>query len=195
MSDNSPFREFPSYIDNSPRKSRKWMILSAIGLFILLSLAGLYLLGANTNKGKSMGNTSPVAKNFPSPTQFPTSLPTTEPSVSASSPTPTGKKTPTPTPGSATDRSELKIAVLNGSGTAGAAKGVSSYLNGLGYAIKTIGNADNYTYKNITIRISKSKSAFLPLLKKDLESNPKTSTVSASIVETASADAEVIVGK
>ena len=196
MSDSSPFREFPSYIERSPRRSRKVMIFAALGLFIILCLGGLYLLGVNTKK-EAAKNASPVAKNLPTVTPMPTVLVTIQPSIKAPSPGVAGKKavTPSPSPAPKINRSDLKIAVLNGSGVAGAAKGVSAYLNGLGYTIKTVGNADDYVYKNITIRVNKSKSSYLPLLKKDLEENPSTSTVSASIVETTTADAEVIVGK
>ena len=195
MSDSSPFREFPSYIERSPQRSRKIWIFAGVGIFIVLVLGGLYLLGSNVKKQQALDNTSPVAKNMPTTTPVPTLLPTSEPSVAALSPTGGGKKSPTPTKTPEIDRSELKIAVLNGSGVAGAAKGTSSYLNGLGYTIKRVGNADNYTYKNITIRVNKGKSEFLPILKADLEKNSETGSVSASLADVASADAEVIVGK
>ena len=197
MSESSPFREFPSYIEKSPPKSRKLTIFLSLGIFVILVLTGLYFLGVNTKKEQVSSSASPVASTMPTTPPLPTSAPTVQESAVTPSPKVTIKKSPTPTTtsNSATNRADLKIAVLNGSGVAGAAKGVSSYLNGLGYTIKSIGNADDYTYKNITVRVNKSKSAYLLLLKKDLEANSSMSTVSASVVETTTADAEVIVGK
>ena len=199
--DISSFREFPGYMEKPRRKMRS--IIAFLGAFVILvalSLTGLYFLGENSKK--SSQKISPQPTIVPSPTLALSATPSAAIS-------PTGKVTPTggkskPTSGptgeqeadtASLDRSELSVAVLNGSGEPGAAKGTSAYLNELGYTIKTIGNADEFSYKNITIRIKKSKAAYLDILKADLEKNSPSTPIATSQTDSISADAEVIVGK
>jgi hypothetical protein len=93
------------------------------------------------------------------------------------------------------DRKDLKIAVLNGSGTPGAAKGTSTHLEELGYVITKVDNADGFEYKGLTIKIKKNKSdAYLPLLRKDLAEDSKAE-ITTKVDDTIETDAEVIVGK
>jgi hypothetical protein len=165
------FSEFPSYVERSSPKPKLLLIFVIILVLIIAALAGLYFLGANKNKH--------VVESIPTV------------------PTPTmSKQLPTPLPTQPVlDRGVLTVAIKNGSGTAGAAKGISSYLNGLGYTIGTIGNADKFNYTGITVHVKKSKSTYLNQLKKDILDNDKTASVSASVDDTITSDAEVIVGK
>ncbi len=197
MQENPSLHKFPSYTAKSARKSRIIVIIVVVVLLIGALLGGLYFLGAKQKSSQSV---------TPTPTQVPTQtpMPTATPSATLS-PSPTRKPTavptksvPTPTKAATTtsgalQRSDLSLAVLNGSGVSGAAKEMSSYLSGLGYAIKTVGNADNENYAGITVRVKKSKSDYLSLLKSDIAK--KSASVSASVSDTIGDDAEVIVGK
>lgn len=147
----------------------------------------------------------------PTPITAPTTaLPTEPPSPTVvTSVTPTGSaktaKTPTPSLSVATggsvdkatglDRTQLTVQILNGSGVAGAAKGVSQTLQVLGYKIAGTGNADAFTYENVVIQVKKSKSQYLPLLQKDLAKDYTVGSVSASLSSTSLSDAVIIVGK
>lgn len=115
------------------------------------------------------------------------------PTQSVSPILPTATPTATPTP--VLERSNLQISVLNGSGTVGAARGISTHLTNLGYTIRTIGNASGFAYRDITIKIKKEKESYLPILQKDLEGQPTVSSISATIDDTIPVDAQVIVGR
>jgi ABC-type glycerol-3-phosphate transport system permease component len=194
MSDNFSLEEFPAYVEHSSRKPKILFIFAVVFILVLFVLAGLFFMGTNSKK--------PEEKIIPQPTATaaPTETPTATVSASVS-PSPSGKTTTSPTPSKAAqkttglDRSKLQIAVLNGSGTAGAAKGISTYLNGLGYSIKTVANADRFDYTQITVKVKKSNSKYLEQLKKDVSSSPAAGTVTAGIDDTIATDAEVIVGK
>jgi hypothetical protein len=165
------FSEFPSYVERSSPKPKLLLIFVIVLLLIIAALAGLYFLGATKNNR--------VVQSIPT-------VPT---------PTPP-KQSPTPLPTQPVlNRSDITVAIKNGSGTAGAAKGISSTLNGLGYTIGAISNADKFTYTGITIHVKKSKSQYLDQLKKDVMENDSAASVSASVDDTITTDAEVIVGK
>jgi len=173
----------------NPKRPRKIGIIFAISFVLIIALIGLYVLGASSKKE--------VPIISPTPTFIPTLVPvaTEGPSpTSEVSPTKGAKSTPSPTPkSSSSTKTSLEITVLNGSGVAGAAKNISTFLEGLGYTIKSTGNADNYDYQGITITVSKEKSSSLTQLKKDLSG--KSATVSGSVDNSLTVDAQVIVGK
>lgn len=202
MADNQfEYQAFPGYVKRSKSASRFFWAAAVFVILIALIIAGLYLLGSSQKV--------PVKKTAaPTAVVTITSLPTS--SVSAVlSPGLTGQITPGTSRNPASpslgiskvdrstnlDRSNLSLAVLNGSGEAGAAKGVSTYLESLGYKIARVGNADVFTYRNFSVIVKRSKSGFAGLLKKDLQANPAFASVSASISDDISGDAEVIVGK
>lgn len=85
------------------------------------------------------------------------------------SPTPTLIPTSTPSPTPSFKKEDLKIQVLNGSGVAGKAAKVKSILLEKGYHEIIIGNADNYDYQATVLKIKKSKSSILEMVKKDLK--------------------------
>lgn len=172
MSDS--FSDFPSYVERSSPKPRLLFMFVIVLLLIIVALAGLYFLGANS--GKNLLQT--IA---PAPTPTPASI---------QIPTPTIVITQPPL-----ERSDLTIAIRNGSGTAGAARGISTYLDGLGYTLGPVGNADKFTYEGITIHVKQSQSAYLSQLEKDLKENDPDASISASVDDTIATEAEVIVGK
>jgi ABC-type glycerol-3-phosphate transport system permease component len=194
MSDSFSLEEFPAYVEHSSRKPKILFIFAIVFLIILFILAGLFFMGTKSKKTEEKIIPQPTATTAPTETSTAT--------VSGSlSPSPSGKTTISPMPSKAgqkttdLDRSKLEIAVLNGSGTAGAARGIATYLSGLGYAIKATANADRFDYQQITVKVKKSKSNYLAQLKKDISSSPAAGTVTASIDDTITTDAEVIIGK
>lgn len=193
MSENEPnYQTFADYTMR-PRERLRLVNIFAV-LFILLGVifGGLFIIGSLYKKPKTA---LPAVIITPTVTPLPTS------SVSAVlKPSLTGSISPTTglfiqDKTTNLDRSKLQVSVLNGSGEKGAARQVSSYLEILGYKIAQVGNADAFTYRNLTIQVKKSKSAYAPLLKKDLQANPAFASVSASISDEISGEAEVIVGK
>ena len=88
----------------------------------------------------------------------------------------------------------MKIEVLNGNGTQGAAGEGANFLTSKGYKVISTGNAANNNYSKTEIRLKKSKSDFFALLTKDLGSR-YTIIKGAALAESSSADAQVIIGK
>lgn len=141
---------------------------------------------------------SKASKSTPTPTPTPTITvetpsPTEQPSPSAS---PTSTPVSSVDKTSGLDRAKLSVNVQNGSGVAGAAGKVSDLLKSLGYDVVGTGNADNFNYTNVTIKVKSSQQSYLPVLNKDLSSNSySVGSSSADLTATSSADALVIVGK
>lgn len=173
----------------STRPPRKTGIIFASIFFVIIIIIGLYVLGASSKK-----SSSPIVPTvLATPTVIPVVTRDTTPvSPTGSKTSPTPPKT-SPTKSAGLDRSELEVAVLNGSGVAGAAKNISTYLTELGYDVTTTGNADAFDYKNLTILITKEKSSYLTMLKKDLST--KSASISSRVDDTIDTDAEVIIGK
>ncbi|MBU4015909.1 LytR C-terminal domain-containing protein [Patescibacteria group bacterium] len=188
----SGYQTFADYTMRPEERGSKRAFIFIV-LFILIAvLGGLFIIGALNKKPKK---SLPVVVNIPTVTPLPTS------SVSAVlKPNLTGEIYPTTGLSSQDkltnlDRSKLSVSVLNGSGEKGAAKQVSSYLESLGYKIVKVDNAEVFSYRNLTVQVKRSKSAYASLLKKDLQSNPAYASVSASVSDEIASDAEVIVGK
>lgn len=192
MPDEAPFQDFPSYVERSSQKPRVFLIFGILLLLVVGLFAGLYFLGASSKK-------SSVA-SVPTPIVTPT-VPPAESDAATSSAETTSAADTTPSPTEKTDekasseRSDLQVSVLNGSGVTGAAKGISSHLGDLGYTIKTVGNADSFTYENITVKVKKSNKTVLSQLKKDIQEFDSTLKITESVDDAITADAVVIVGK
>lgn len=171
-----------------------------VRFFILIIILGL--LGFGTFRFLSTRGSS--AKPTPTPTPTPTvsveptsTLPSDTPNLSPTgTPVPTAKPTTSPVD-SATglDRSTLSVAVQNGGGVVGAGSKVSDSLKTLGYNVVSVGNADNFSYETTSILVKSTKSSYLSLLKKDLGSSYTIGTASATLSDSSTSDAVVIVGK
>lgn len=158
------------------------VILFVIVFVVVVILVGLYILGASTRNldvRRQMTDVGSKGTVFIRPTVV-QSVPASPSAVVSMVP-------------SGLDRSLLRIRVLNGSGLPGAASGISSYLSGLGYTVVSVGNADSYAYRNVTVLVKSNKSSYAQFLKKDLQD--KIASVSASLSDSISSDAEVIVGR
>lgn len=110
-------------------------------------------------------------------------------------PTPTPTIAPTPTPALDLKREDIKIEVLNGGGTPGAAGKMKTLLEEKGYTVTRVGNTEEYTYEQTDILVKVNKEAYLGLLKEDLKDTYTIGSTAATLSEDTSADAQVIVGK
>lgn len=131
---------------NLPKKE----ILLFVGSFIVSF--GLFLLISNIKSIKlpSFKTPSPLVTK-PSPSVIPTATPT-----------PSFKK------------EDLKIKVLNGSGTAGKASEMKEILKKAGYQEIITDNADNFDYTVTELQVKKSKSQAGAMIKEDLKDYIKT---------------------
>lgn len=104
-------------------------------------------------------------------------------------PSPTNETTPTP----AFKKEEVKIKVLNGSGTPGKASEVKDLLKEKGYQEILTGNADNFDYTQSELQIKKTKSDVTSIIKNDLKDN--VSSFKQSVLgEEEAADIVIIIG-
>ncbi|OGK36712.1 hypothetical protein A3E69_03875, partial [Candidatus Roizmanbacteria bacterium RIFCSPHIGHO2_12_FULL_40_130] len=100
--------------------------------------------------------------------------------TSIGKPSPTTKPTVVPSPTPAFKKEELKIKVLNGSGTVGKATEVRDILKEVGYQEILTDNADNFDYATTIIQIKPSVKTATGALVKDLSENvgkPKIETL------------------
>ncbi len=188
-------KEYESRL-NRPRSNANFKRYLTIAFLIIV--LGLIIFGITRFFGGSNQSDSTIT---PTPTQ---ALPTEEPTPTEEvDVTPTTKPTNTPTPkptvnpidkSTGLDRSKLSIQVLNGSGTGGTGKTASDYLEGLGYNVIQVGNAENFNFEKTTIQIKSTEENFLNLLKSDLSKNYSIGTTSADLTS-GNADSVVTIGK
>lgn len=112
-------------------------------------------------------------------------------------PTPTPMPTAVPTPSvAALNKSDIKVRVVNGGGTPGAGSKMKTFLEGKGYTVASVGNADEYTFTETVITAKADKTAYVTLLMDDLKSEYSLGTSTGSAVEADAAyDVLVTVGK
>ncbi len=166
----------PSF--KSPRYLKEFFIFAlsfglSFGAFMLITRSNLL---SNIGSIKSPINVKTIQKSpVPSATQN------------------TKKSNPTPTTAPAFKKDELKIKVLNGSGTVGKATTVKEILSGKGYSEILTGNADNFDFEKTVIQSKKEKSQAAAAIKSDLKdytASPKIETLD----ETETSDIIIIIG-
>lgn len=96
---------------------------------------------------------------------------------------------------SGVDRSKVSIIVQNGSGVEGAASKAARILTNAGYVNVSTGNADNYNYQGVTIKVKNGQNNLLNLLKKDLSKDYTISSVTFDLPSDSSSAAVIIIGK
>lgn len=114
-----------------------------------------------------------------------------EPTATPIPPTPTtAPPTPTPTPEIA--REEVRVQILNGSGIAGKASDVKTFLRDKGYADILTANADNFDYEQTVIQTKDDsiKNIFYEDVVSEIEDKPKYEDLD----EDDAADVVIIVG-
>jgi len=183
-------------INKSPKNSKRFLFLVvAIVIILIIIFAGPRFFGSKNKKESSKITPTPTEFQIPTDTPVPSS--TKEPT---STPKPTSSPTPKPTSNpvdktTGLDRSKLSVEVQNGSGEAGVAGKGAGILKDLGYNVTSSGNADNFNYSNVTIKVKSTKSDYLPLLKKDLSASYTIGSSSSDLSASSSADTLVIIGK
>lgn len=108
--------------------------------------------------------------------------------------TPTPLPTQTPTLAKELERENLVLQVLNGRGAAGTAAEAQEYLEGLGYTVEGVGNAESFDYEETEISIKEDKSQYLGLLVTDLESKYAVASQSSDLEKGSEYDAVIIIG-
>lgn len=101
---------------------------------------------------------------------------------------------PTPTPTPSVSRNELKIKILNGSGTAGKASEVKDILKDKDYQEIVTANADSFDFKQTEIAIKEAKMDAKIYVTEDLKDyvpNPKITTLK----DTETADVVITIGQ
>jgi hypothetical protein len=176
------FQDATSSVENSSQRLHWRIVVSILGGLVVLVLVGLYWLGASSRKSVSSVAVlvTPTAVLLPTEAASPSAV--LSASISA-----------VETEG--LSRQALSVAILNGSGEKGVAKGVSDALRGLGYRVVSVGNADSYAYRNITVLVKPSQGNYAQLLRGDIMQSLHVASVSASLSDTIAGEAEVIVGK
>lgn len=101
---------------------------------------------------------------------------------------------PSPTPTLALKREEVKIKILNGSGTPGKASEVRDILKEKGYQELLTGNANNFDYTRSELQVKKSQSDVASVLKTDLKENVASFRQSV-LDEKETADIILIIGQ
>ena len=175
-----PITGTPIYQESQGRNA-KWLWL-LIALIIAGALVFAFLRGIGPfSKFSPFERGEEEAESLPASSPFSFSSPTATATVEAS-------------PTIEVDKSEPKIRVLNGSGRAGAAGAVKNLLEGKGYKVVSIGNADNFDYSQTVLRFKETFLKFKEVLTKDLSDDYSVATSDDGLEATDSADIEVIVG-
>jgi len=113
------------------------------------------------------------------------------------SPTPQAISSPSPQSSpiaDEVDRSGPQVRVLNGSGIAGVATSFKDFIEGLGYKVASIGNADNYDFAQTEIRFKEDFKDYESIIVSDLSSKYSVEVSSDDLESSDSADIEIIVG-
>lgn len=177
----------------SNRPKKRGVIIRWVAVLLIL---GLLAFGAynlfNTFTGESEEEATPTPTAAPIPTDTPTPQPTSlTPTKAAATPT----RTPTPTKAATSATKGVTLRVLNGTTITGEAARARDFLQGLGYTVSSIGNAETQDYTKTEIRITASKEGSLATLKKDIETKYPVGTTSATLSTSEGVDAIVITGK
>ncbi len=118
---------------------------------------------------------------------------TSKPIVLAPTEAPKEKVEPSKAPTPAFKKEDVRIKILNGSGTVGKASEVKDILKKAGYVDILTANADKFDYKITEVQVKDDKKAIFEILKKDLSENVKLTKSTALDADEAS-DVIIIVG-
>lgn len=195
MEPTAPISSGVSYSEGPVRprsNSKKTLII--IVIIILLLIGGLlYFRNSqqqNEETQKKQAELIPTEEPTGAPEEEPTEEPTTGPTAAKSSPTPTRRPA-----GAVNAATDMNIQVLNGSGAEGVAGAAKSHLSGKGYTSLETGNADNFDYENVTVRIKASRKSFATKLISDLKEKYTVNSETGTVEDSSDYDALVIVGK
>jgi len=168
----TPVAGTPIYQESS-EKNAKWLWLLIL-LIIIGALVFAYVKGIGpfaSLKSNQEATTSPTPFSLSSPS--PSAEATSEANL---------------------DKSEPRIRVFNGSGTAGVASAVKNLLEGKGWEVASVGNADEFDFEQTVLKFKSSFKKFEKELTADLSNDYSVITSSESLEATDSADIEITVG-
>ena len=168
------YAQSPIYQDNSQDgKNAKWLwiliILILIGAVAFAIFRGIGPFGRLKLGGGEESVVSPTPFEFSSPS-------------------------PEASPAGQIERSEASVRVLNGSGVTGAAAALKDFLEGRGWTVDNIGNAESDDFTNTVIKFKASFANFQDTLFEDLSSDYSVEVSDDDLEATDSADIEVILG-
>jgi len=161
------------YQESSQGKNAKWLWILII-LIVIGAVAFAIFRGIGPFAQLKLGGSKETVE---SPTPFEFSSPSPEAS-----------------PAGQVERSEASVRVLNGSGVAGAAAALKDFLEGRGWTVDKIGNADSSDFTNTVIKFKASFADFQDTLFEDLSSDYSVEVSDDNLEATDSADIEVILG-
>ncbi len=162
----------PIYQESTGGKNAKWLWL-LIALIIVGALAFAYMRGIGPFGQFKKG--SEVSQS-PTPAAF------------VASPSPEA------TSGANFDKSQIKVRVLNGSGTAGVASAAKDFIESKGYKVVSLGNAASYDFTQTVVKLKNSVMNIKDTLVSDLSGKYSVKVSSTPLEATDSADVEVTVG-
>ncbi len=163
----------PIYQESTDGKNAKWLWL-LIALIIIGALVFAFARGIGPFGKFKKGSQS--ASESPAPA-----------SVVAS-------PRPEATSGANVDKSQIKVRVLNGSGTAGAASSAKDFIESKGYKVVSIGNVDGYGFAQTAVKLKNSVMKIKDTLVSDLSGKYSVKVSNTPLEATDSADVEVTVG-
>ena len=168
----------------SQEKNAKWLWLLIV-LIIIGSLVFAFVRGIGPFARFSPFTKAEESEKFsPTPISSPITFSSPSPSPEATSEAKMEKP----------DKSEPSIRVLNGSGIAGVATTVKDFLEGKGWTVDAVGNAENYDYEQTVLRFKGGFAKYQEDLITDL-SDDYSVTTGESLENSDDVDIEVIVGK
>ncbi len=114
--------------------------------------------------------------------------------TSLGKPSPSAKPTTVPSPSPAFKKEEVKIKILNGSGTAGKATEVRDLLKDAGYQEVLTGNADNFDYTQTVIQTKKSNKDVANMIAKDIADSADNPKIESTLSDKDASDVILIIG-
>jgi LytR cell envelope-related transcriptional attenuator len=181
MNEDSPFQQQPAYVGKASNKRRLVTIFFVVLVLLIAGLGALYLLGSTKHQSAPTNPIPTETMATPTPASSSSAQLTATPSAAVISPT--------------VNPSSLRVSVLNGSGTPGAAGAVADALKNAGFTSVTTGNASAFTYTGITVTVKKAESGDLQQIQKYVSAANPNAKVTTKVDNTIPTDIEVIVGK
>jgi len=172
----NPTAGTPIY-QESQEKNAKWLWLLIV-LIIVGSLVFAFVRGIGP-----FSRFSPFTKSeefSPTPVSSPINFTSPSPEATAEA--------------EESDKSEASVRVLNGSGKAGIASAVKDFLEGKGWTVDAVGNAQSYDFEQTELRFKEGFEKLQQDLVSDLSDDYSVKISSDQLEATDSADVEIIVG-
>ena len=185
--ENRDFNLFKRRLNNFQYKTYKsqgfefpWKAIGLFALVFAITVGGIYGLSRINWNGMSGINLGAITSSLsfaePTATPAPTAVPT---------------NTPTPTPELA--REDVRVRVLNGSGTAGKATEVRDILREAGYSDILTGNADSFDYEQTEVQIKEEFEEYFGTIQSDLSEYVEVNEAE-TLDEDDAADVVIIIG-